>query len=188
MYFSVGYPLGWFQANADGEELEHKNKLNFQNKSVMLDGLLNSAWLMIDSNKTDDVLVSEINELIAQFNNVPESYNALYVLKHLMELGCVLHVNSNEELFESVKGFKLFRNGLHHCDQNAMQERREWHDMIYHGFEPSRVSGTQLDIWREGDGVQTIEAVFKKFPANIPVSVFLENLFYLKIEGLLFII
>ena len=185
MYIAVGYSLGWFEIKAD-EIYDLENKIEVCNKFVMLDHIIMNIWTGIDPSKSESVTIQEFDKLLEKFTNNPKRYTAQTALEILIEKGLVIRANSNEELFDYLRNFKVIRNGVPHFDHGAMATRQEFKPVII-SSEPIHVSNLQLDIWREANGIKTFEQIYREKFSYMELSVFLDSIFYLKKECLLFI-
>ena len=187
MYMPVGYSLGWFEIKTD-KTWELENKIQICDKFVMLDPIILSIWRGvrgIDPNKSEVIVIQELDKLIEKFPYNPKRYTAKNALEMLIQKGLVIRANSSEELFGYLRNFKMIHNGLPDVDREAVA-RYELKHVIVSFNEPISVSNLQLDIWREADRMRTFEQIYREKFFCMEPSVFLDSVFYLQKECLLF--
>ena len=188
LYFSVGYPLGYYKTS---ETELFSNEVEFKGKSVMLEQYLHIVWgvCRFNTRKSDDSVIEEIEKYLETTGcfTSKQDKEVQNMLKTLIERGVVIHVESNEELFDSVKDFRVIRHGFAECDHEAMVKANELIliPLMFVTSEPTPISDVQLDIWRKANGLKTLEQIFNESFSDMTVSIFIENILYLQDESLI---
>jgi len=162
MYFNVGYPLGFAKK---GDNPVDNCIFELQNRDVKIGAFELILWFQASS------FVGEVPS------------DRLKSLDVLIEHGVIIKADSNEELYEKTKDFKLIRQGL-----PALSGGSEPIPTISIGLTFTNLSLRQIAIWRMANGSRTLKEIYDYFKEIVSLHLFMDEIVLLKKEMLIFLI